>query len=296
MLNKELMEHIRKAQELNPSTRVVFMGDPCQLPPIGEEESESFSESENKSELVQVMRQDTGNPIQDLALYLRKEILSKNRTYPMEILSFVDNQHILHKPANRYEGEILEAFVNAEGDKDVRHVAWTNRVVDAWNDKIRDKIYGVDRAEWMKGEAIVTTAPVFDAEKNIVFTTDTLLKISAEPVEVVYKEIPCWKLLAQGFPLYLPQRNARGVYETKKKQLLAEAKEDKRKWRAFYEFMETFAQIRPAHSLTVHRAQGSTFDDVYVSYQNILSNRNMVEAKQCLYVAVTRPRSRLILV
>ena len=40
MLDSELMEYIRAAQY--GSTKIIFMGDPCQLPPIGEKESESL--------------------------------------------------------------------------------------------------------------------------------------------------------------------------------------------------------------------------------------------------------------
>lgn len=296
MLNEELMKYIRSAQE-EAGNKIIFMGDPCQLPPIGEAESESFTESEDLSELTQVMRQARDNPIQGLALYLRGLILGVTRAYPSRIFEFVDDKSMLHLPVADNEDQILEAFADPSGDRDIRHVAWTNRVVDLWNDKIRDQIYGFDREEWTEGEAIVTIAPVLDRdERCVIFTTDTLLTIQKEPKPTERLDVPCWLLICRGRKLYVPMRDSSKVFAQKKEELLDAAKQDKKQWRHFYAFMELFARVKPAHSLTVHRSQGSTFDDVYVSYANILSNPNRKESLQCLYVATTRPRSRLILV
>ena len=162
MLDKEMInKYIIPAYE-TAGNKLIFMGDPCQLPPIGETESESFESSEDISELTQVMRQSRNNPIQGLALYLRGLILDRIQTYPNKIFEFVDDKNIFHIPLSSYEDEILQAFTDAGEDEDIRHVAWTNRVVDTWNDKIRDKVYGFDREEWTRGERVVTTAPVID--------------------------------------------------------------------------------------------------------------------------------------
>jgi hypothetical protein len=49
------------------------------------------------------------------------------------------------------------------------------------------------------------------------------------------------------------------------------------------------------YGATVHRAQGSTYETVWVDYQDILKNRNRREAFQCLYVACSRPTTKLLL-
>jgi len=53
--------------------------------------------------------------------------------------------------------------------------------------------------------------------------------------------------------------------------------------------------VKYAYAITAHRAQGSTYDTVYVDYQDILMNRERYEAFQCLYVASSRPRKTLYL-
>ena len=298
MLNRELMEFIYSAQQ-DAGNKIIFMGDPCQLPPIGETESGSF-QVVPQSELTQVKRQGEGNKILELATYIRGLILSDRPHYPNKIFEFVDDHNVFYHPLAKYESNIMEAFQEANSPssgRDIRHLAWTNKVVDSWNDKIRDRLYGFDREDWTKGEQIVTTAPVINEQGDIVFTTDTLLKIEKEPELLDYKGVPCWKIEANNYTLYVLERTmGPRIFRKYKEELLVAARQDKKEWRKFYDFVQSFAYIKPAHSMTVHRSQGSTFDDVYVSFGNILVNPRRKESLQCLYVALTRPRDRVFLV
>jgi exodeoxyribonuclease-5 len=295
MIDEELLGYICRAQK-DSGNKVIFMGDPCQLPPINEKGSRTFNVPTN-TELTTVVRQADGNPIVDLSMYLRELILSDHKGYPNKLFDFVDGENIVYKPLADNQDEILDAF--AHSDNDIRHVAWTNKVVDSWNDKIRDRIYGFDREDWVDEEQIVTTAPVMDQfEDGILFSTDTLLEIRGTPERYVEHGVDCWRISVRGCrqPLYVVAKEGAKAFREKKDSLISDAKQDRKKWRKFYEFIEFWAHIKPAHSLTVHRSQGSTFDDVYVSFGNILQNPRKREALQCLYVAVTRPRRRLILV
>lgn len=298
MIDEELLAYICRAQK-EADNKVVFMGDPCQLPPINEKGSRTFNVPTN-TELTTIVRQGSGNPIVDLSMYLRDLILSDYKGYPNKLFTFVDETNILYKPLADNQDEILEAFAHP-GENDIRHVAWTNKVVDSWNDKIRDRIYGFDREDWVAGEQIVTTSPVMDQfEEGVLFSTDTLLEIDDAPERMLHEEweLDCWKIQVTKTrqPLWVVSKEGMKNFRLKKESLISAAKQDRKKWREFYRFIETWAHIKPAHSLTVHRSQGSTFDDVYVSFSNILQNPRKREALQCLYVAVTRPSKRLILV
>ena len=297
MLNEELMEFILAAQQA-ANNKVIFMGDPCQLPPIGESESLSFSQSSEPLELTGVMRQDKDSGIQELALYLRDLILSGGKQYPAKIHTFIDDKTIIGLPAEQNQEQILRAFESAEaGCKDIRLVAWTNKVVDAWNRLIRERLYGPAPDEWTKGEQVVATGPILDPKTgDIIFTTDSLIKLTHEIKEDIVHEVPVWKLRSRGAYFYVVQRGSQQIYEQRRQAYLAAAKADKSKWREFYDFMESFSRIKPAHAMTVHRSQGSTFDDVFVHYRNILQNPRRKESLQCLYVAITRPRSRVFLI
>ena len=68
MLGAELMRWIRK---LLPHVFVLFVGDPAQLPPVNEPESEAFA-VKSRSHLDTIVRQAAGNPVLDAAHVIRR--------------------------------------------------------------------------------------------------------------------------------------------------------------------------------------------------------------------------------
>jgi hypothetical protein len=55
----------------------------------------------------------------------------------------------------------------------------------------------------------------------------------------------------------------------------------------------SYLDIDYGYALTVHKSQGSTYEDVYVEYNNILSNRKEIEKLKLLYTAITRSANKL---
>lgn len=59
-------------------------------------------------------------------------------------------------------------------------------------------------------------------------------------------------------------------------------------------FVEPFASVNYGYSITCHKAQGSSFYDVYVDLDDILLNgQRPIEAKKCAYTAATRTSNEL---
>ena len=54
-----------------------------------------------------------------------------------------------------------------------------------------------------------------------------------------------------------------------------------------------YLDVDYGYALTVHKSQGSTYEDVYVEYNNILSNRKEIEKLKLLYTAITRSANKL---
>ncbi|HYQ92191.1 MAG TPA: helicase C-terminal domain-containing protein, partial [Candidatus Competibacteraceae bacterium] len=72
----------------------------------------------------------------------------------------------------------------------------------------------------------------------------------------------------------------------------AKAQDDCRRaaWRAFFQFKERYADLRPPHAGTIHRSQGSTYDLAYLDLTDIGRNTKWYEIAKLLYVGLTRPR------
>ena len=54
-----------------------------------------------------------------------------------------------------------------------------------------------------------------------------------------------------------------------------------------------YPEIDYGYALTIHKSQGSTYDDVYVEYANILTNMKENERNKLLYTAITRSAHKL---
>ena len=66
-------------------------------------------------------------------------------------------------------------------------------------------------------------------------------------------------------------------------------------WVDVNKFINTFADLKYNHAMTVHKSQGSTFKQTIVDVGNIKLNRNKLELDRLLYTAVTRTSELLIL-
>ena len=54
-----------------------------------------------------------------------------------------------------------------------------------------------------------------------------------------------------------------------------------------------YLDVDYGYALTVHKSQGSTYDDVYVEYNNLLANKKDTEKYKLLYTAITRCANKL---
>ena len=83
-------------------------------------------------------------------------------------------------------------------------------------------------------------------------------------------------------------------YEIVRKRLRKKAKENKISWREYYGFTGLFAKFKYNHAITVHKSQGSTYENVIVNLRDIFKNTNTEERTRLLYTAITRASKLLI--
>ena len=57
----------------------------------------------------------------------------------------------------------------------------------------------------------------------------------------------------------------------------------------------TWVDLRPNFALTVHKSQGSTYDEVFIDLDDMKSIKDLRELAKLLYVAMSRAKYRVIL-
>ena len=295
MVNEELWRLLVNAvSNLYGSTQILFVGDSAQLPPVNESESACFREILHKSELTEVVRY--GGAIGVIAEDIRRN-LERDR-FPRFQSDVNDDQtegcFVLPRPA--WERLMLRAFTSDAyqiNPDQVRALAYTNRRVMQLNQKIRRAIYGPTALRFVPGERLIALNPCLDDEAIILPTSAECEVLEARRSRD--GEWPIWLLSVQTEDedfRTLRVLHESGESELKLKlDLLAREK----RWMEFWDFKQHFHEVDYAYSLTIHKSQGSTFQDVFVDLPSMNANRNIIERNQLCYVAFTRAAKRLFI-
>lgn len=293
MVNRFLMESIEDAF-YNWNVPFLFMGDPAQLPPVGETSTPVWK-IENQAALTQVMRY--GDSMLDLATSIRNVVDNPFPSIKIETKAPVFKVG---------RGDWLDAIVaNLDLFKagDAKAIAWRNVTVDKYNAYIRRAIFGPELAQtqWLPGDKIVATAHLKNLDDETFMKTDE----EATILEVVqghhprHNEFEIWNLLVldeQGKKVTIRCLTPSGQFALNNRlnELSMEAKSGKRyKWREFWQLKEAFNEVRHSYAITSHRSQGSSYLKTFVDLEDIMLNRNRQEAFRSLYVSCTRQRQEI---
>ncbi len=327
MINTELLQHIHSACRLS-DTQIIFMGDKCQLPPIGEKESATFA-IDNRSLLTKVMRQRNENPILGLCTDIRHLIEDGTNTYPTFNAAKNDagdmGVHVMS--GDMFNVWMPSAFSAENFDENYdrfRVIAWRNKTVNGYNERIQALRYPDLESPFSVGEPIIFSSPLhristiesYTQDTNIFSGWDEILcstesegvvtaihktdaftyTLPSESITLNRYVITC-RLLASETP------EVTCIVTDNKPQLASLANKIANNiknnagltWFNFWILKKYFADVRPAYAMTAHKSQGSTFENVFVDARDILANPNREEGLRCLYVAVSRASHNVIL-
>jgi len=277
----------------------LFVGDPAQLPPVNEDPSPALDVPGPTLETIH--RQAADNPILELATQIRTEADGRfGRTF--------ENRQGVAITRNRDEflDSVLRAFDTDAFQADATHarlLAYRNKTVRRYNREIRTARYGTDADRFVEREWLVATETWFH-EGVPRLTNSEEVRVKTATVDTFeaddQSEWKTWKLKVRtpGRGLtrtaYVLHEDEFERYENALEKRREAATEDGSKWDRYYELRERFARVDYAYATTVHRAQGSTFDTVFVDHRDLQACRGE-ERQALLYVAVTRPARRLAL-
>lgn len=293
MVNRFLMDAIEDAAN-DWNVPFIFMGDPAQLPPVGETTAPVWK-LDRGAELTTVMRY--GNSMLELATAIRKVVDN-----PFPSVKIETNAPVFRSSKSVWldsVAENLELFKAGEA----KIIAWRNVTVDGHNAYVRKLIFGQDARPnpWLPGDKIVATTMLKDLQDNTFMKTDeeaTVLEV-ATGSHPLHPEFEIFNLLVEDergrkVTIRVPTPSGQFALNNRLNELSMEAKKGQKwKWREFWLLKERFHEVRHSYAITSHRSQGSSYLKVFVDLEDIMLNRNRGEAFRSLYVACTRQREEL---
>ena len=302
-------------------TRLVFVGDPAQLPPVGEPVSPVFSLGRaSRAELRQVVRHQ--GPVLRLASGLRQGDLPCRKPPPLPPIRTASGQVALLERGAWLQAAQAALRRSAETDNPdlARILCYTNRSLEQLVPIARRALHGemADHLPVLPGEVLITRAavmaPACREGEDAAEEPDMLLGSNRELVvrdvmpdrcdlaDFGVTDAPVIDTLTARVesgesqlslrllpPLGTAARIALEAVLARLRQQAKDAgKQDgKGLWRRFFLVRDAFASLGPAAVLTVHRSQGSTFAEVFVD-GDVFWPSDTVLRRQLVYVAVSR--------
>ena len=295
--------------------KLILMGDPAQLNPVGEGRSPSF-QVKNRAILTEVVRQLGESPILDFVTQARQFVKSKKEFFcPHSCYQSNDKSNgalrIKEESLLRYAVKKIKQEFASNPDC-FRILCWTNKRVDYYNQSIRELVYGQDAADFLMGERLITKKPVVAPDgKTIILPTSTEITV-LEVALSRHHGYQVWQLnvraeggiIRQIFVLH-PCEQKR--YQAELNRKLEMAKLHPLAWRKYYWFRDDlFAEVTNCFALTIHNSQGSTFDEGAVDGNDLLTRlcvgddesyqQKLKEYHRLWYVGASRFRQRVFFI
>lgn len=288
MIHFDLLDAIRKSQDAAYDCKLVFIGDKYQLPPVKEDVCPVFDpNAANVFFLDEIQRQAADSPIIQLSAEYRGNLDNHERDWP-EIPH--DGKAIFHYLDRKaFFSETKAAFLRPHKPTDCKILAWSNKRVHGYNKWIR-KHQGYTEP-FVIGEDLVTNKPLVH-DGLIMASTDTVHRVTQVSRAVGGRVAGVWICLAGFGTTQFFQPLHWGHATNLMKQLAEEAKLSG-DWSPYFEVKDTWADLRPIHASTVHKAQGSTYREVFIDLENIGENKHWREVARLVYVAVSRASERV---
>lgn len=277
-IDRQLLTWIFK---LTSNCKIVFMGDPAQLTPVKSQGTPVFDANFSGAMLSQVVRQAEGNPIVNLSTRFRETVSSG------EFFSFTpDGHHIQYMERDVFDQAIIAEFTRPDWKySHSKILAWTNKTVVGYNHAVRDSVCG--DPDFQVGDYAVCNKYVTAGRKSL--KTDQMVCITGIDLPttvhgVVGNRITVDHTQSYFFPKSLQDKNAliKRARATGEYHIVEQADNG-------------WIDLRAAYACTINKAQGSTFDRVFIDLDDIQRCNSGEQIARMLYVAVSRARHQVFL-
>lgn len=278
MVDYELMDHINQATQSH-NLRVLFIGDAFQLPPVNAGKMPVTSEHIPVSYLTEIMRAEKRLDLEDTYVQGRQMVIDDDGVF---VPGSSENVTVVpYEGSKEYLAKLLAA------DPHTKVLAFTNKAVEGAN-KVCRELLGLP-VDPQPGDTLVA--------EDVVMINGNRLAYIGEEIEVQAVEDAPFNFDGEAIPAQVISttcgRKFLRARDAAVRQNCLKVLANRKDWRAYYHMKETVADLRFTHASTVHKSQGSTYENVLVMVPNIMSCPGPNTRRRLLYVAYTRASKHL---
>ena len=296
MISKSNFKDINQAVWHTP-TKVIFVGDAAQLPPVGESEPivATSEHIENEATLSSIVRYE--GEIAKVAEEVRSNRIYNKSLYPFKTTSDKTITCLARKDWLERAIAFFKSDEYIENPDHVRFLVWRNKTAASINDYVRSQLWGEDVPDYVPGDRLIAKIPVFrrvsggrgknkwqiviNNSEECEIAGDATLKTS-KPTKWEYWSVPA----RTDDGLRLDLRILTPESEQLRQERMQELRERKR-WRQYYDTLKSFDNLPYAYAITTHKAQGSSINYIF---PDIADMRPCPDLQKILYTALTRAK------
>lgn len=261
--------------------KIIFMGDNAQLTPVNSEGMPVFDQGYPTAHLEQVMRQEEG-PIKDICENVRNAVLTGK---PLQ--KFTMSSDVLYLAKDQFEDALKQEFTRPDwkyGDSAV--LAYTNATVNYYNAMLFKEVTG--RSNFATGDYALANSFTKSIKGDKALKTEQTVHLG----KITKKTLNLEGHTIEG---RMMQINSSSFFVPDDLKLVDKIKVLLQKRENIEVCMDCMLDLRPLFSCTINKAQGSTFNTVYIDLDDLQTKvRDRKERMRLLYVAVSRARTKLV--
>ena len=266
--------------------KIVFIGDPAQLLMPRSPNAPVFVAGFPEAALTETMRQmvngvPQANPITDLATEFRYTV--ETGKWPEKVT--VDGEFVKWMPRTEFIKAIEEEFNRSDWSFNHSKVlAWTNERVISFNKHIRSILKGDPKLQ--VGDYVDNNSYIKVGSGQI--KTDQTVRIDEiEELTEIHGVVGNWMTVDRTLRVFHP------LDRTEKNKAAARLRADGQ-FKAALD-VENWADLRAVFAQTINKAQGSTYDRVFIDLDDIKKCNMGNLIARMLYVGISRARTQVIL-
>lgn len=261
--------------------KIIFIGDPAQLTGVKAVGAPVFDAGFSGAALTQVVRQAEGNPIVDLSTKFRQWVTTGVMTAFKP-----DGHHVVRLDRDAFNKAIEVEFTRPGWKhQDSKILGWTNRCVDGYNKFVRNLAMGdpnLQVGDYAVCNSFLTAGKQSLKTDEVVQITDISEDFSR--LDVLGNMIEVNHVIKAFQPKSLEAKKAR----------IKQARAD-RQFALVEEMESNWIDLRGAAACTINKAQGSTYDKVFIDLDDISACHITDQVARMLYVGVSRARNHVYL-